>query len=1037
MAGAEGATIRVPHGRAVAEAVRDVIGQVKADYPMAPVTVAVHSAWAGLSLRRLLASGALGPVSGDRPGLVNVAFITIARVAELLGAPSLAAANRSPLPAAVRTEAVWAALQAEPGMFAHAARHPSTVLALDRTYEELRRCPDTLVSALASSSGQRAAEVVRICGAARARLLAWYDETDLAEAALAALKSDGARAAVSELGHVVTAALDPLPPALAEMVAALSDRQPAAPTVIDIANSLPDNPAAGATAVITCPDPDEEVRAVIRRIAGELDGGTPLHRMAVLYPHSSYAQVVHQQLAGAGIPFNGPGIRRLSDTPAGAALAGLLEMAEGDLRRNEVMDWLAAAPILDTEGRLVPSTAWDRVSKVAGVVGGMDQWDARLEAFATASAQRADEFEQGGNGDGGEEWKAAAARRDAELAGALRTFVTELIERLTVGLPSDATWSEWCTWACTTLERYLGSAFKHAAWPDVEQDAFVAVIEALQSLAALDELGQTADISAFRSAAAQALQSPAGRVGRFGDGLLVGPLHQGRGLDLDAVWVLGMSEGYVPATGNGAGVLLEDDRVSALASVPAAAGTRTLDTRQTRQQRQASALEAALASAGAVRTLTWSRSELRSARPHLPSRWLLAAASSMVGRWTGLEELAELSAPDGDPRFSGVVSFASGLASVGLHEAPASLHDRDVAELSRWVNGEGGRLEQHPISHEGPAAAYAATAGERTVPFSVFSGKIDPSRLVLRRRHSATKLETWAACPFRWFLGEALRLSHDEPPEDLIQISARDKGLLVHEILEDYIRAVLDGEPRSLETASRIAADAFARFEAKGVTGKSLLWNYDREVIQRELETFLAKDHLEPIAAELSFGRSATDNPPVEIEVNGEVIPFSGSADRVDRDERGLVVTDYKTGGSDSFTGLKDDPVLRGTRLQLHIYARAARQVHGDDSTPVRARYWFVSEKGKFREAGVDLDRDAPRFHEALEVITQGIKQGLFPARPGEDGFYGFENCSYCDFRKLCPIDRDRRWERARTDPSLEAYRRLAEPDEEDEAESP
>ncbi|HUR50196.1 MAG TPA: PD-(D/E)XK nuclease family protein [Acidimicrobiales bacterium] len=1029
--GGEATTTTVPHGRAVAEAVRDVIRQVKADDPMAPVTVAVHSAWAGLSLRRLLASGSLGPVAGARPGLVNVSFITIARVAELLGAPTLARAGRRPLPAAVRTEAVRGALQAEPGMFSHAARHPSTVLALDRTYEELRRCPDAAVDALIAA-GQRAAEVVRICRSARARLAGWYDETDLAEAAVAALESGGATAAVAELGHVVAAGLEPLPPALFRMVAGLSELQPQAPTVIATAEGPADNPAAQATAVITCPDPDEEVRAVVRRIAGQIDAGVALHRMAILYPNESYAQVIHQQLAGAGLPFSGPGIRRLSDTPAGAALAGLLEMAEGDLRRNEVMDWLASAPILDTDGQLVPSTAWDRVSKVAGVVGGMEQWDARLEAFASASMQRADEFE--GGGEGGEEWKAAAARRDAELAAGLRTFVSELIERLTVGLPGDAPWSDWCAWACATLERYLGSAFKHGAWPDSEQEAFVSVLEALQSLVALDELGHSADISAFRSAAAQALQSPAGRVGRFGDGVLVGPLHQGRGLDLDAVWVVGMSEGYMPGTGGAGGVVLEEDRASALEAAPPPAGTRTLETRHTRQRRQAASLEAALAAAGASRTLSWSRSELRSARPHLPSRWLLAAASAMTDRWVGLEDLLQLCQPEGDPRFTSVVSFASGLSSVGDREAPASLHDRDVAELSRWVNGRGGRLEQHPIAHEGPAAAYAATATERNSGFSAFSGRVDPSRLVMRRRHSATKLETWAACPFRWFLGEALRLSHDEPPEDLIQISARDKGLLVHEILEDYIRAVLAGEPRSLETALRIATEAFARYEAKGVTGKSLLWHYDREVIRRELETFVSRDHLEPIAAELSFGRGPNDNPPVEIDVNGERIPFSGSADRVDRDGRGLVVTDYKTGGSDSFAGLKDDPVLRGTKLQLHIYARAARQVHGDEHTPVKARYWFVSEKGKFDEAAVDLDRDAPRFDEALQVITDGIKQGLFPARPGEDGFYGFENCGYCDFRKLCPVDRDRRWERTRSDPALRAYRELAEPDVEDEA---
>ena len=141
-------------------------------------------------------------MAGDRPGLVNVAFITIARVAELLGSPTLAATGRRPLPPAVRTEAVRAALQADPGLFAHASRHPSTVLSLDRTYDELRRCPPDLLARLAATS-KRSAEVVRICNAARQRLTSWYDETDLSEAAAAVLESENTPAGLGEIGHLV------------------------------------------------------------------------------------------------------------------------------------------------------------------------------------------------------------------------------------------------------------------------------------------------------------------------------------------------------------------------------------------------------------------------------------------------------------------------------------------------------------------------------------------------------------------------------------------------------------------------------------------------------------------------------------------------------------------------------------------------------------------------------------------------------------------------------------------------------------------
>ena len=60
---------------------------------------------------------------------------------------------------------------------------------------------------------------------------------------------------------------------------------------------------------------------------------------------------------------------------------------------------------------------------------------------------------------------------------------------------------------------------------------------------------------------------------------------------------------------------------------------------------------------------------------------------------------------------------------------------------------------------------------------------------------SATSLESWAVCPFRYFLSHVLRLSALETPEETTTISALDRGSLVHEILERFIQeASNDGE---------------------------------------------------------------------------------------------------------------------------------------------------------------------------------------------------------------------------------------------------
>src|SRR6266536_5159873 len=89
----------VAHGPPARAALREAVRGAKGPDPLTPVTVAVPSTYAGLALRRALA----GP-----DGLVNVRFLALARLAELLGAPALAEQRRRPLTRPLRAEAIRA-----------------------------------------------------------------------------------------------------------------------------------------------------------------------------------------------------------------------------------------------------------------------------------------------------------------------------------------------------------------------------------------------------------------------------------------------------------------------------------------------------------------------------------------------------------------------------------------------------------------------------------------------------------------------------------------------------------------------------------------------------------------------------------------------------------------------------------------------------------------------------------------------------------------------------------------------------------------
>ena len=244
-------------------------------------------------------------------------------------------------------------------------------------------------------------------------------------------------------------------------------------------------------------------------------------------------------------------------------------------------------------------------------------------------------------------------------------------------------------------------------------------------------------------------------------------------------------------------------------------------------------------------------------------------------------------------------------------------------------------------------------------------------------------------------------------------------------------------EPDDRALIRRLTEEACQAFEARGATGRPVFWRRDKPQILAQVERFLDDDEARrhatgtrPLAAEQAFGLG--DDDPVEIPLHdGRPLRFRGSADRIDEaPDGGLLVLDYKTGKADDYRRLSaDNPDERGTRLQLPVYAQAARAVTGRLDAPVRAEYWFVSERGGFARIGYDVD-DAvlDRVRASLGTIVDGIERGAFPPHP-DDQFRPWVVCSYCDPDGMGVAELRRAWERKRDDPALAAYAALAEGD--------
>ena len=1040
----------VRYGREAAEALRAAIASTKGGEPLAPVTVVVPSNHVGVAARRLLAGGSLGPVASRGAGLAAVTFLTPYRLAELLGAPSLAGTGRRPVSTPILAAAMRASLAERPGLFAPVAHHPATEAALVAAYRELRDLSPEALDRLAAT-GRRAADVVALHRAARSRLVgAWYDEEDLTLAAADTLRRG--EGATAELGAVIVHLPQRLSRHGGALLAAAADAR--AVTVLagttgdgradeEVRLSLarmgapevaagPVDPAAVAAAdrtrFLTASDADDEVRATVRAVVDAVRAGTPLDRIAILHAAPEpYGRLVHEQLAAAGIPANGAAVVPLAARMAGRALLQLLGLPAAGFRRQDVFAWLAAAPVLH-EGTWTPVTRWERLSREAAVVGGRSDWDKLLAALADELDARATLAEEDPEAP---PWRAERDRESSARARALRSFVLGLIDDLDDAAARPRRWSEHARWARRLLDRTLGGPTQRDGWPAAERKAAERVEVAIDRLASLDAVEPAVDLDVFIRTLELELEADLGRVGRFGDGVLVGSVAMGVGLDLDLVAVLGLAEGTFPAPVRDDSLLPDLEREAA----------GELPLRRHRVDRQHRELLATLAGA-AHHVLGIPRGDLRRSSERVPSRWALDLASALAGeRWWSTDLLRRRA-----PWIDHVASFDAGLRATAF---PATEQEHRL----RTMLAGGGPPDA------GVAAGMAVVAARRSDRFTRFDGNLAGLELPspAERIVSPTRMERWAACPFDYLLQDVLGVRPVENPEEELQITPMDAGSLVHRVLERFYLEVLERPPEERpapdqpwsradrERMRQLGEEVCDEFEAKGLTGRPIFWRRDRARILDDLQRFLRADDtrralagMRPLAVELGFGfgPEEVDAAPLTLP-DGRIVRFRGLADRVDLGDDGTIhVVDYKTGGSKAFEALsEDDPDLRGRKLQLAVYGVAARLHQGRPDAPVRAEYWFVSRKGGFKRVGYPVtDGVLERVGRTLAMVVGGIERGVFPSHPTAVSTSPWIDCHACDPDALGAVELRRAWERKRNDPAVATYAALAEaePDDDD-----
>jgi RecB family exonuclease len=1022
------------------------VHRVRERHPLAPIDVLVGGVLMRPYLQRLIAE------SG--PGLLNVRFSTLGELGLRLGGPILAVSGRRPIPTIAERAYVAEVAIGCTGYFAPVASTPGFSEAVRQLVRELRREGieiDELerVAAECLESAAKAEDLTALYRRYIERRLDVYDGDD-ALAAADPDRFDGIELLVVGIWRLGAHAR--------RLVEVLAERVPVTvflPTASQDADeahgelrrwlldrgseTIELDAPEGATALarlqqrlfaprelippdvtidpVSAPDPLTETREAARACLAWAEQGIAFREMAVAYRQAEvYRPLVEAVFAEAGIPVyldDGPS---LAERPLGRRILSLLDLVDSPLRRRDVMAFLSDGRMpKETRERFggTPAARWDSASRRAGVVEGIEQWRARLSLLREREAAAAAE-------EGAPDW----LRRRVEDCASLLAFVEALASDL-AGHPERGTWSELLAYLRRLLEIYVDGATDVVGYLDqlAELDALVPEVEFPRFL----------DVVRAEVKALKAADLDEGQQGAFGRrGVNVLDVNQLRNLRFRAVAVLGLTERAFPPPPRQDPLLLDDERLrlNEMGGFDLPLRARGADPEP---------LQFALA-VGAARErllLSTRRAEEAGGRPQLPSSFFRAAAGALVGRRVRVDEIRRLDFVRYLP--AGRV----GAGALGRALTPSE-RDRTLLELDP-------ALGQAVLERLEPRAARADAlrrARWSTRSLTAYDGTFtsEPALAAIsgrlaERAFSATYLESYGECPYRYLLGEILRLRPLEEPERLLRLDALTRGSVVHRILQRFV-ASRAGPLNSADAEEHRAAllaiieEELSDAETRGLTGAPLLWSADRTEIVDDLLAWLDLQVGSPSPythseVEVAFGTSFADelrselarDEPLPIELGGRRFQLQGVIDRIDYVPDGPYrVIDYKTG---SGSGLPRSGQLSGGRaLQLPLYVLAGALLLRVDPRQGEAAYHVVSRRGRLKQVpftGEELEARRDELERVLGRILDGIATGDFHAEPSDD------TCRYCDFQDLCDVGRQRIRERKTDDPRIQSFTEMRE----------
>ena len=492
-----------------------------------------------------------------------------------------------------------------------------------------------------------------------------------------------------------------------------------------------------------------------------------------------------------------------------------------------------------------------------------------------------------------------------------------------------------------------------------------------------------------------------------GNQVLVTTAAEARGLPHEHVFVLGLAEGSFPAEPSQDPLYLDSEREQmqergiALATRAERIDDRGLFYELISLPRASLTLSRPTFQAGKA----WVESYLwRAARATFPDAPILKRSVGAVIQPHEAANGSELMLAIADQLGKGAAQQAR--ETLGARVWLAGQRELDAA----WRRLERGRsVEMRRLS----GAAFDEYSGILARPQLL---REVAQRLGDERIWSASQLNDFGHCPFRFFAKRLLDLSAASEPEaglDSLQL-----GLLHHRILETAYRRIRvrqleineANQDKALQILADVAGEIMPRAPELFDFRASASWHEECKLLLKRLQALIRLDFSpqSPLSAgeprQVMRVEERVDEFTLDLGADLKPLRVTALIDRVDSEAGRLQVVDYKTGS----TPISRDDMEIGRDIQMMIYLAALQsefEMLGAEEDIAGGAFWHLRNLKASGRISTEDEDDLAALKMARQHIARHIvmaRGGQFPVAPSK-----LENgrCSrYCEFSRLCRV---------------------------------